>query len=677
MLRNLTLLLTITFYCSGIFGQTQPNFVFIIADDLNDYVQGFDGNPQSKTPNISKIEKKGTTFLNAYTASPKCAPSRTTMITGKDCLYTQVYDNSDIGCKNFRKNFKEALGNEVVFTIPEMLKDSGGYFTYTISKVMHCYVGLPDFDTTIADPCLKGLSWSKSIAFGFDEGGAGEGGGDFTEILDYGDANDDGVNGFRFTPIPDSMESGMIDYVATDSAIEFINDYAAHPENYCNKPFFLSLGYKRPHGPFYIPEKYFLSYYNTDWSQNPYNLPYNDPVGGLPYNGLVMPPQPDPMWSDFYNLPPDGVAVSLIKEDYVHDDFLEFGDYKLAEVPPPVIDATMTDEEKLFAVQEAERANGIIAYMACVKFIDAQIGRFYNAVKSHPEIFNNTVFIITSDHGYSMGEKTHWRKDCLWETDTRIPLVIADMRTPGKKTCKRVVSNVDMMPTILDLAGVAFPTFPDGSQYVDGYSLAPLITAPNTPFDRPVLSSITMRSYTAEGTCFPHYSIRDDEWHYIRYQTNGATPPDCNEALSTIEEELYHIGKNRNIDPYEWTNLADNPAYTATKDHLATFLPGGVNYLQIDRLNPEENIAEENYIGAYPNPSSTNTYFNIDLPTTGLGHLYIYDIMGSLITDLEFEVNDEGFAQLTLPVTGMTQGYYIAKVVQGEFNQSVNFIVAR
>ena len=108
---------------------TQPNFVLIIADDLNDYVQGFDGHPQAKTPNISKIAKKGTTFLNAYCAGPKCAPSRTSLITGKDAYYTKVYNNDDIGCKNFRNNFTEAKGNPTVFTIPELLKDSGGYYT--------------------------------------------------------------------------------------------------------------------------------------------------------------------------------------------------------------------------------------------------------------------------------------------------------------------------------------------------------------------------------------------------------------------------------------------------------------------------------------------------------------------------------------------------------------------
>jgi len=648
---------------------SQPNFVLIIADDLNDFVQGFNGHPQTKTPNINKIEKRGTTFTNAFCAGPKCAPSRTSLITGKDCYYTKVYNNDDIGCKGFRKNFTVAKGNPTVFTMPELLKDSGGYFTYTLSKVMHCYVGLPDYDTANVPACEKDLSWSKAFSYGQ--------GGDMESILDYGGANDDGINGFFFTPIPDSMESEMVDYIITDSAISFIQDYASNPETYCNKPFFLSVGYKRPHGPFYVPEKYFLPYYNVDYYSDPYNLPYNDPVGTLPYNGVVMPPQPDPMWSDYASLPADLVGRALNEEDYVHDDFLEFGEVMMATVPPPTIGAGYTDEEKLFILQESERANGIMAYLASIKFMDAQIGRFYNELKLHPEIFNNTVFIITSDHGYSLGEKTHWRKGCLWETDVRIPLVIADMRTPIKKTSKRVVSNLDIMPTVLEMAGVAAPTFPDGSPYLDGVSLTPLLANPATPWDKPALSSLQLHGYN-EGFCFPQYSVRDDEWHYIRYQTNGAIAPACNEALSVFQEELYRIGKNKTIDPYEWTNLADNPAYTATKEHLASFLPGGDNYLQFDRTADDAAlVVESNHLGVFPNPTSEFANFRVTEMHTGEAEFSILDLTGRILFHSTINIDEDGNFQNSYSVDQLAQGFYFAQVEQNSQKVAVQFIVAR
>jgi len=647
----------------------QPNFVLIVADDLNDWVQGFDGHPQAKTPNLAKIEKKGTTFTSAYCAGPKCAPSRTSLITGKDTYYTRVYNNDDIGCKNFRKNFKEAYDNEVVFTMPELLKDSGGYYTYMLSKVMHCYVGLPDYDTSNVSPCEKDLSWSKAFSYGQ--------GGDMEPILDYGAANDDGINGFFFTPIPDSMENQMVDYIITDSAISFIEDYAANPENYCNKPFFLSIGYKRPHGPFYVPEKYFLPYYNTDYYSEPYNLPYNDTVGALPYNGVVMPPQPDPMWSDYAWMPENWVGRALNEEDYVHDDFLEFGEVMMDMVPPPVLDAGLTDSQRTFILQEAERANGIIAYLAAIKFFDAQVGRFYNELKSHPEIFNNTVFIITSDHGYSLGEKTHWRKGCLWETDVRIPLIIADMRTPAKKSCKRVVSNLDIMPTVLEMAGVAAPNFPDGDPYLDGVSLTPLMANPAQPWDKPVVSALQLHGYN-EGFCFPQYSVRDEEYHYIRYQTNGATAPSCNAALSVYQEELYRIGKNKNIDPYEWDNLADNPAYDGVKAHLATFLPGGVNYLQFDRTGAVEvEVENGGTFGAFPNPASAFIHFRVEGFAAGDATLRIVDLTGRIIQNYSLEINESGYVQISYPLDSVEQGYYVATITQGDISMHASFIVAR
>lgn len=364
------------------------------------------------------------------------------------------------------------------------------------------------------------------------------------------------------------------------------------------------------------------------------------------------------------------------EEDYA-SDFLQFGDIMMAEVPPPPIGAGLTDAEKLFILQESERANGIIAYLASIKFMDAQIGRFYNEIKSHPEIFNNTVFIITSDHGYSLGEKTHWRKGTMWETDVRIPLVIADMRAPAKKTTKRVVSNLDIMPTVLEMAGVAFPHFPDGSDYLDGKSLLPILANPNTPWDRPVVSALQLHGYD-EGFCFPQYSVRDDEWHYIRYQTNGAVAPACNEALSVFQEELYHIGKNRNIDPYEWDNLADDPTYDATKAHLASFLPGGANYLQFDRIATDEDIiVDVQQLGVFPNPTSEFANFRVMDINPGDATFSIIDITGRVIQTDVITIDEYGGLEFSYNVKTLEQGYYFGQLKQGDKILTVQFIVAR
>ncbi len=137
----------------------QPNIIFIVQDDLNDYVEGFNGHPQTITPNIYNLGENGTRFLNANTAYTLCAPSRTSFLLGKSCDYHQIFTN-DIECDSFRSDFPSDL---FILTLPEYLKDAGGYFTYSINKVFHCNESEPDFDQYTIDPCSKSLSWNKAV----------------------------------------------------------------------------------------------------------------------------------------------------------------------------------------------------------------------------------------------------------------------------------------------------------------------------------------------------------------------------------------------------------------------------------------------------------------------------------------------------------------------------------
>lgn len=641
--------------------QTQPNFIFITLDDCNDWVQGFNGHPQTQTPNIQFLEKKGTTFINAYAPAPQCAPSRTSFITGKDCDYTKIYHNSMLKCSSFRYNFNAAKGNAVIYTIPQILKDSGNYFTYSISKVMHCHDEQPDFDSLTADPCMRQLSWNKCIVFDPDHG-------DEEEVTTYGYAHELGLYEFPYSVIPDSMEHAMQDYKATDSAIAFIEDYAAHPEKYCNRPFFLALGYRRPHGPCYIPQKYFLSYHDTSYYAVPYDLPYDDPAG-TPYSGVVMPPQPVPAWSDYSALPADGVAHALVDASPVHKAVFDWSNWMESNYGIPYIADGLSTTQRDYDLEESKRANMIMGYLAAIKFSDAQLGRLIDDLKTHPELYNNTVFVVLGDHGYSLGEKSHWKKGTLWETDVRAPLVITDLRSPAKKTCKRFVNFIDLFPTFCDLAGVNYPTFPDGSPYLDGFSLSPLLTNPNYPWDRPVLSSFKNGSDTTlQGACFVQYSVRDDEYHYIKYTTNGSTfPVSCDEATAETQEELYHIGKKKNIDPYEWDNLADDPAYTGVKDYLASYLPGGVNYLQFAKSNitatPESNSGDFIF-NMYPNPA--DDYFNLCIEDLqpGDAEVHITDMSGRVISNEHLVASESGYVVTVYPAYTLAPGIYFITVLQ-------------
>lgn len=543
----------------------KPNIICIVADDLNDYTTTLQGHPQCETPNISRLESWGTTFTNAHCSSPRCAPSRASFMTGKDVAYTQIYNNNT--CKPFREYFTPAKNNADVFTLPEVLKDAGGYYTYGLGKIEHCWDTYPDLDITTTDDCARSLSWSRYSWFY-----AGE----ETVVRVIGDDNNAGVESFGWSPLNDTLEPYMYDYRAVDSASAFFRQYAEDPGIACNRPFMLMLGMRKPHIPLYVPEKYFDADYVEDYFQYPMDIPYNTPVNTFPFNGFVMPPQPDTLYSDYYDLPETGLAQFMAAYDSVYHYIMQEIDH-LDSLPALL--PGLSEEERHAAMMQIISANAAMAYVAAVRFLDVQVGRLIDSLSAYPELFNNTIFIFVSDHGFSLGEKRHWKKGTMWETDQRIPFVIADMRAPAARVADASVSLLDLFPTVCDLSATPRPVFPDGSPYADGLSLMPFLTAAYS-WTRPALSTFK-EFYPNQLGCYPTYSIRDNRFHYIRYRSNGAPGETaCDADSSFYEEELYDIGTHRETDPNEWHNLADNPDYAPLIDYLQQWLPDSALYMQ-------------------------------------------------------------------------------------------------
>lgn len=542
---------------------TQPNILFITLDDQNDYMEGFDGQAQVETPNIKRIEDKGTLFYNAYCSSPQCAPSRTSLLTGKDCFYTKVYNNQTYKCRDFRSFFTEETNNAEIITLPQYLKDSAGYYTYHFNKVMHCFENMIDFDIDEPDACARQLSWNEIFYFE-----------DSAVITTAGEANIGGPNQFQWAKLDNALETSMEDYVMIDTVIQYIQHYIDDPSITCNKPLFLAVGFQRPHLPYYIPEKYYSDYYADDFYELSFKLPYQNPEHGFPYNGIIMPPQPEIPYSDFDQLPQDGVAFSLadIQMETTYNNYIE----NLS--PYPQVDEYVSDEKRTEILEQSVRANAVLAYLATIKYTDAQIGRLLDALEQHPEFYNNTIIILVSDHGFSLGEKRHWRKGALWETDTRVPFIYTDMRNPYKQVCEEPVSLLDIFPTLCSALDIPYPKFESGEAYLDGKNLLPVFTSAEESWERPVITTYIEKIPTEEGGCFPQYSIRNKRFHYISYQTNGGDA--CNTSASIRQEELYEIGEHRETDPYEWNNLADNPDYLPIKKYLQQWLPDSNFYLQ-------------------------------------------------------------------------------------------------
>lgn len=298
-------------------------------DDLNDYVEGFNGQSQIRTPNIKSIADSGFVFTNAFCNAPVCGPSRTSFLSGKDLFYTQLYDNNNY-IDVFRDMFTEANNNAEVITLPEHLKNAGGYYTIGINKIFHD-APYKDYDTETVDPCLKTLSWSKAISIN-----------EYPWLLTQEQMYSDGLEDLQWGVLPDSLEEDLIDYRAVDSTIKILEAISDGSLALCDSAFFLALGFDLPHVDLFVPKKYFPDEYISDFNTDTFNLPYNNPPDSFPTNGIIMPPQPDPRWNDYYQLGTIGKAISqgqinIEAAIQLYCDSLE---------PMPVIDATLSDSAR-------------------------------------------------------------------------------------------------------------------------------------------------------------------------------------------------------------------------------------------------------------------------------------------------------------------------------------------
>lgn len=290
-------------------------------------------------------------------------------------------------------------------------------------------------------------------------------------------AKDDGVGGINFAPLANSDEE-MPDYGVVSYGIEKLNEKS-------DKPFFLAVGLVKPHMPFSVPKKWFDLF---------------------PLESIELPPHRE---DDLKDVPPSGVKMAGPEGD--HAKIVASGRWKEA----------------------------VQAYLASIAFCDAQVGRLLDALEKSPQR-DNTIVCLWSDHGWSLGEKSHWRKFALWEEPTRTVFVwkVPGLTHPGG-VCGRTIDYASIYPTLCELTGQPLPA------HLDGRSVAPLLKNPQAVWETPAI--------TTHG--FKNHTVRSEGWRYIRY-ANG-------------EEELY----DEAADPLEYTNLAGHTEHAARKAELAKWLP--------------------------------------------------------------------------------------------------------
>jgi arylsulfatase A-like enzyme len=375
---------------AGASSAERPNVLLIAVDDLNDWVSCMGGHPQAKTPNIDRLAARGILFTNAHCQRTMCNPSRISILWGMRPSSTGFYDNH----YPVRRE-PSFLARHV--SLPRHL-GACGYKTLTTGKIFHG--GTPK-QSQIVGP--RPGQWRKGYDRPIHEKPVG-----WHAIWDFGPQHYE--------------ETEFADHIVANWAIQQLE--ARH-----EKPFFLSVGFYRPHVPFFPP----IRVYDTiDNAQLPRAIE-ND-------------------WDDI----PDAARMLTLNNPKIptHDWMTGENRWQLA----------------------------VHAYLACVRWTDEQIGRVLDAL-DESSYSDSTIIVLFADHGYHLGEKARWSKFSLWECTTRVPFIIS---VPGgaKGRSGRPVELLSIYPTLIDLCGLR----PNAD--LEGVSLRPLLENPEGPWDHVAVTTL-------------------------------------------------------------------------------------------------------------------------------------------------------------------------------------------
>ncbi len=447
----------------------KSNVLFIAADDLRPDLGAY-GHAEAKTPHLDALARRGVQFERAYCQQAVCNPSRASVLTGRRPDTLKVWD--------LKRHFRETLPD--VVTLPQHFKNHG-YMAVGIGKIFHNESGgKPPFP--FSDP----VSWSEPPTFAA--------GPHWRDWVVPGDPSGPKVKGgpVQCLDVPDEA---YLDGRIAAAACARLAGLRAKAE-----PFFLAVGFWKPHLPFSAPKKYWELYDRTKLSApNTNRMPQGAPaIAGHPWNEL----------RGYAGVPKEGA---------------------------------------LPAGQIAELRHG---YLACISYLDAQVGRVL-AELERLDLAKDTVVVFWSDHGFHLGEHNLWAKTTNYEWDTRVPLIVAapGVAKAGART-RALVELIDLYPTLVELGGLP------AAAGVEGVSFVPLLKEPRGEGKARAVSQHPHPSYGGAATHMG-YTVRTAQHRYVEWREL---------ATGTVtERELY----DETADPAETVNCAQYPAYRDTVDRLA------------------------------------------------------------------------------------------------------------
>jgi iduronate 2-sulfatase len=367
--------------------QRNRNVLFIVVDDLNNSL-GCYGHSVVKSPNIDKLAARGVRFDRAYCQFTVCNPSRTSFLTGLRPDSTGILDNNTA--------FRSKLPN--VTTLPQLFRKHG-YFTARAGKIFHSGKGMDDPHAWEATSDPKGTPLGKTGQGRNLTGGR--------------------VRWCRWLAAEGDDEDQADGQIAAEAARLL--------EQQQDGPFFLAVGFHKPHDPFVVPKRYFDLY----------------PLERL------KPPQD----------PAD----------------------RSAEHPQAIASGWKTEFDRF---SDKERREFMRAYYAGISFMDAQLGKI-TAALDRLDLWRNTTVVLLGDHGYHLGQRGWWNKNTLFELSARAPLIFAAPETTTRGTsCSRIVEFVDIYPTLADLHGLPIP------DNLEGTSFRPLLNNPDLPWKKAAFTQV-------------------------------------------------------------------------------------------------------------------------------------------------------------------------------------------
>ena len=407
---------TLPFIAQAKSSEKKLNILFIMADDLNSALSGY-GHPQCKTPNLDRLAKRGTSFTRAYCQYPLCGPSRASLMSGRYPLSNGVTRNGGV------------LNSEIP-TLPQLFRQSG-YWTGRVSKIYH--MGVPGNIYTGDNGADHPASWMERYNVSVMES-LTPGKTEDVMLVDSTPVYDDyrkkwqalknkggklfiehgNHQGSDFVIVEADVDNAdLADGAAANKSIELLKRRAV-----AKVPFFLAVGFVRPHVPMVAPRRSFAEY-RVDEMQVP-----EVPEGDL-------------------------------------DDM-------------PEAAKKQTNAAKYKLTPEAQRKS-LRGYYASISYMDEQVGRLLDTLDTLG-LRENTIVVFLSDHGYHLGEHTMWQKMSLFEESIRPPLIVS---VPGQKRtntkCASILEFIDIYPTLAELSDLEVP----GA--VQGRSFAHLLDNPDGP----------------------------------------------------------------------------------------------------------------------------------------------------------------------------------------------------